>query len=80
MQAKIDSLFEEAMRLTESDRAVLTERLMASLSESEIMRDWIQEAECRLDEIENGEVEEIPYDEAMKQIRENRGRGNKISS
>ncbi|MEL7833018.1 addiction module protein [Fodinibius sp. Rm-B-1B1-1] len=35
----------------------------------EIEKAWIEEAERRLDEIENGEVETIPGPEAMNELK-----------
>lgn len=38
--------------------------------ESEVEEAWKEEAERRLDEIENGEVETIPGPQAMKELKE----------
>lgn len=35
----------------------------------EIEQSWIREAERRLDEIENGEIEAIPGPQAMKELK-----------
>lgn len=75
MQTRIDTLFDEAMRLPESDRARLGERILDTVSEDTVRRAWTEEAERRIEEIENGTADEVSFDEMMARIKETRRRG-----
>ena len=62
----------EALRLSENEREVLIQDLLNSLkgnSDNEIERAWAEEAERRLEEIRQGLVETVPWDEAMAEIK-----------
>lgn len=62
----------EIRKLPLRDRARLAKRLVESLddlSEAEMDALWIEEAERRLDEMEQGQVAEVPADEALRRIR-----------
>jgi len=64
----IDELKREALRLDPSSRASLARDLLSSLddlSEAEVERLWLEEAERRREEIESGEVTTIPMDEVF---------------
>lgn len=69
------SLFElktQIGKLPVSERAALAKWILDSLehlSEAEIAELWADEAERRLDELEQGLVEAIPADEAFRQAR-----------
>jgi len=68
----IDELEAEIKKLPLNDRATLAKWLVTSLdelSESEIEALWAQEAERRLDELEEGLVTEIPADEVLRRAR-----------
>ena len=65
-------LLEEALRLSEDDRAALAARLIESLEEPEEpdARDaWDQEIARRLERLDRGEVKTIPWAEARTMIR-----------
>ena len=60
------------MKLKLEDRAALARRLLQSLddlSEAEIEGLWAEEAERRLDEMDQGLVDEIPAEDVFKRIR-----------
>lgn len=62
----------DALKLSVKDRASLARRLLESLddlSEAEIQELWMEESERRLNEMEQGEVSEIPTQEVFQQVR-----------
>lgn len=68
----IKELEAEIKKLDLRDRAALAKRIVESLdelSEEEIEALWVEEAERRLDELEQGSVNEIPAEEALRRAR-----------
>jgi len=68
----IKELEAEIRKLDLKDRAALAKLIVESLdelSESEIEALWVEEAERRLDELEQGLVAEIPAEEALRRAR-----------
>lgn len=62
----------EIKKLDLKDRATLAKWIVESLdelSQAEIEALWAEEAELRLDELEQGLVNEIPADEALRRAR-----------
>jgi len=62
----------EIKKLDLKDRAALAKWIVESLdemSEVEIEALWTEEAERRLDELEQGSVSEIPAEEALRRAR-----------
>ena len=62
----------EIKKLNLRDRAALARWIVESLeelSEAEIEALWAEEAERRLDELEQGVVSEIPAEEALRRAR-----------
>jgi len=62
----------EIKKLNLKDRSALAKWIVESLeelSEAEIEALWAEEAECRLDELEQGLVSEIPAEEALRRAR-----------
>jgi hypothetical protein len=71
----VDELKREAMRLAPTDRADLARELLVSLdalSEPEVERLWLEEAERRRLLVESGETQLIPMDEVFAQARASR--------
>jgi putative addiction module component (TIGR02574 family) len=71
-QMSIEELEVEIKKLTLRDRAALAKWIVESLdalSESEIEALWAEEAEHRLDELEQGLVTEIPAEEVLRRAR-----------
>ena len=68
----IEELEVEIKKLTLRDRAALAKWIVESLdalSEPEIEALWAEEAEHRLDELEQGLVTEIPAEEVLRRAR-----------
>jgi len=62
----------EIRKLDLKDRATLAKRIVESLDElskAEIEALWVEEAERRLDELEQGAATEIPAEEALRRAR-----------
>ena len=70
MEAEIDKLEAEALKLAPGERAALAQRLLASLEEdAEIEEAWAVEIERRIAEVESGAVKVIPIEEALARVR-----------
>ena len=68
----LEELETEIGKLTLKERAVLAKWIVQSLddlSESEIEALWAEEAERRLDELEQGLAAEIPAEEVLRRAR-----------
>lgn len=62
----------EIKKLDLKERAMLAKRIVESLDElstAEIEALWVEEAEARLDELEQGLADEIPAEEALRRAR-----------
>jgi Putative addiction module component len=67
-----EKLYQDALALPPETRVALTERLVASLADdvpAEIQRAHIDEVRKRIAQVESGEVELIPGDEALARVR-----------
>lgn len=76
MSLSIENLFEEVLSLPADARLILVERLLASLNlptQEEIDRLWADEAERRVSEIDQGEVDLIPGEKVFERIRKKYG-------
>jgi hypothetical protein len=63
----------EIRKLDLKERAQLAKWIVETLdelSEAEVEALWVEEAELRLDELEQGLVTEIPVEEALRRARE----------
>ena len=72
MSTSANKIFEEALLLPSDERVRLVEKLLTSLNlpiQAEIDRLWVEEAERRVSQIKQGEVELIPGDEVFAKIR-----------
>ena len=70
METQLEILEAEALKLTLSERAVLAQRLLASLDEdAEIDDAWAAEIERRIADVESGAVQVFPIAEALVQVR-----------
>ena len=68
--SSLEAIEATLMQLPHPDRVHLAERLLASLEEdNEILAEWVAEAERRLDAMERGEVQGIPIEDALVQLR-----------
>jgi len=67
-----EEIIEQAMTLPPDARALLADKLLHSLdspTREEIDQLWAEEAERRVQQIKDGEVELIPGEEVFKEIR-----------
>lgn len=64
-------LQEEALQLPERDRALLADKLLASLSPTspEIEQAWIRETNDRLDAFRQGQIQAVDGEEAMADLK-----------
>lgn len=66
----VDQIELEALKLPAPQRARLAERLISSLDhESEIEKEWLVEVRRRDAELDSGEVEGIPLEDALSSVR-----------
>jgi len=68
----LEELESEIRKLPPKERAALAKRVIESLddlSESEIEALWTEQAERRLDELEEGLATEIPAEEVLRRAR-----------
>ena len=71
MNAKTQEVLQAALSLPESDRAEIAASLIHSLeSEADADADeaWAEEIRRRLDAIDKGEVQLIPWDDVMREM------------
>ncbi|MGJ3248277.1 MAG: addiction module protein [Elainellaceae cyanobacterium] len=69
----LDQLIAEATALPDSDKTILIEKLMESMTEyidQNLLREGIQTAQERLAEIKSGAVQTIPGEVALAQVRQ----------
>ncbi|MGD2085756.1 MAG: addiction module protein [Candidatus Aminicenantes bacterium] len=71
MTVQTKQIFEEALGLPASEKALLADQLLASLdlaSSNSIDEMWAREAENRIDAYERGEIKAIPAKEVFEKI------------
>lgn len=70
MSTRLEVLEAEALKLTDSERASLAQRLLASFDDNaEVEEAWAAEVERRIAAVERGEVQDIPIAEALATLR-----------
>lgn len=73
MTPQASELLAEALRLPEQDRGEVAARLIESLdpdTEDDVEAAWSAEIQQRLDELETGQVQPVPWPEARRRILE----------
>ncbi|MBX2991576.1 MAG: addiction module protein [Bacteroidetes bacterium] len=76
MELTLEEMAMRLLGLPASSRAMLAERLIESLDETEddeVERLWIQEAEVRLQSILEGKAKTRPADQVFREAREKLG-------
>lgn len=73
--AESAKVLEDALALPPKERARIAHRLLDSLDDAdedpaEVEAAWAVEIERRVAEVESGQVEPVPFDEAMDRVRE----------
>lgn len=74
MNQKIESIISDAMLMPDKDRAIIAERLIASLDhefEKDTENAWQDELQKRVDEINSGKVSCIPWEEVRTRLKKN---------
>ena len=77
MSMTLDQITEEAMKLPADSKALLADKLVESLASEEldeIQRLWSAEAVRRRDEIRSGQVQSIPGERVLEEVRRLVGR------
>lgn len=77
MALTIEELEKEAMQLPPASRALLADKLVESLDSTEVdemLKAWSAEAVRRRDEVLSGQVEPIPGEEVLDEVRRIVGR------
>ncbi len=75
MSTVLDELKAQALKLSPPDRDELLSALIASLdgepegTRGEIARAWDEEIERRIAQLDNGEVEAVPFEAVMAELR-----------
>jgi putative addiction module component (TIGR02574 family) len=75
MPTKLDKVLKEAMALPVKDRAVIAERLIASLEtkvDPDVDLAWQEEVERRGRDIASGKVKTIPWEVVRARLRKGR--------
>jgi len=70
MTAALKSIAETVEKLPSKDRAFLAERLIASLEDTDVERQWRDEAVRRRDEVRSGKVKTIPAAAVYRRIEQ----------
>ena len=68
MTAALRSIAETVEQLPAKERVYLAERLLASLEEADLEREWANEAIRRRNEVRSGKVKPIPAAEVYRRI------------
>jgi hypothetical protein len=69
----IEQLTEEILSLPSASRALLAEKIVESLefdTDPKIQAAWVTEAKRRRNEVKNGDIQPIPGEEALTQVRQ----------
>ena len=70
MPPNLDDIQAEAMKLSNEERAELADRLWASLEpQADVDAAWAVEIERRVRQLETGEVETIPHEIVIGELR-----------
>ena len=73
MDTQAEQILNSALKLHPDDRVEIAESLILSLDDdraAEIEAAWAEEIKRRLDSIDKGEVQLVPWDEMMRSMRE----------
>lgn len=73
MSAEVQSIVQSALLLAPADRIALAEKILESLDQADqatVDASWVQESEDRLAAFDRGELQGIPFDEAMHDLRQ----------
>ncbi len=74
MSTTIENLLTQALQMPSKDRALIAERLITSLdteADWDVEIAWQQEVQRRIEQIDNGEVVCIPWEQVLNRLRGN---------
>jgi putative addiction module component (TIGR02574 family) len=74
MNQKSEAIISDALLMPDEERALIAERLIASLDhefEKDTELAWQKEIQKRIDEINNGKVICVPWEEVRVRLRKN---------
>ena len=80
MAISAEELYQKALDLDERERAALAARLIESLDtevEDGVEAAWLAEVERRMEELDSGKVQSIPWNELRARILEKLNASNK---
>jgi len=69
---KLKKIEDAVLHLPENERAELAQKLLLSLdvrSEHDIAENWLEEAQCRARELDEGIVQPVPADEVRRKAQ-----------
>ena len=72
MTSKVESVLNEALSMSPSERAMVAHCLISSIDEpadENVEQEWLTLARKRLAELESGEVKPVTWDELKRRIR-----------
>jgi putative addiction module component (TIGR02574 family) len=72
---KTQAILEQALKLSPAERADVAAQLIASLDEvpdTDVEQAWQEEVHRRLQQIERGEAQTIPWEKVRRQLRRGR--------
>lgn len=73
MKPTVESVLKDAMTLSEGDRARLAAEILETMSQSfddtEVEAAWAEEIKARIEEIDSGKVEMIPWEQVQEDMR-----------
>lgn len=71
MIADIDTLFAEALSLSDDSRLLLVERLIPTIqSEPSLETEQVREVQRRMEEVRHGRVQTIPGEQVFREIEQ----------
>ncbi len=72
MSTAINSVVDQALELTASERSDVIEKLLASLDMPDVSIDavWGKEVDARVEAYEKGDIEAVPVHEVFKKYQE----------
>ena len=74
MSQKSEALISDALQMPDEDRAMIAERLIASLDhefEQDTELAWQQELQKRIDDIDKGKLTCVPWEQVRTRLRKN---------
>ena len=71
MNAKAKALLEDALRLSDSERAEIAGALLESIepeTDADVEQAWREEVKARVDALDSGQVETVPWEQVRDHL------------